>query len=1218
MRGGLLLWPGRRLLIAVLSGCLALMALGSARTALAVPGDLDTAFDGDGKVATNVQSSDLARANAVAIQPDGKVVAAGGTNGILGDSAGDFALVRYNADGSIDTSFGTDGKVFESWGAEAEANAVAIQPDGKIVVAGTADYSATGDRPRGVIARYNTNGSLDTTFSPAFTAGTEIIFDLGDANGVAIQSDGQIVVAGDAGISTRQFTLVRYAANGTEDAGFGVGGRVTTGFGNDDMANGVAIQPDGKIVAAGTSLISGHDDLALARYNAADGSLDTSFDGDGKQTTDLGANDGANAVALQGDGRIVAAGWSNTPSDSNFAIARYNANGSLDTGFDSDGVLTTDLGGSDHASSVAVQPDGKLVAAGDSFSFQSPDAFAIARYNANGSLDTGFDADGKVRTDFGSGGIARGMRLQPDGKIVAAGVSAGAFALARYNSNGSLDTGFDGDGTLTTKLTSEWADFTGGAVRQPDGKLVVAGSTALEGRGYGPSPLDFAVARYNADGSLDAGFGDGGLVTTDFRTGGESSRDSGEAVALAPDGKIVVAGSSFSVFTRDTSVAIARYNPDGTLDTSFSSDGRLTAGLSDTATAAVVQADGKIVVADSGASSDRLLRYTADGSFDTAFAQSGFEASALALQPDGRIVEAGQDFNGGTAEFDFAVARHNADGSLDSSFDGDGKQTTDIGGNDAARAVAVQSDGKVVVAGNDGDSQTSSDDFALARYNANGTPDTSFDGDGQLTTDFGADDGANAVGIQSDGSIVAAGSKGRYHTVGAFYPATADLAVARYTSGGALDPGFGSGGKVTTDFGGSKFDEATAVAISPGLISVAGWTQGTGNGDFAVARYLSGSTPPPRTLNVALPGAGSGTVTGPGINCPGDCSETYASGTAVTLVATTGTGAHFGGWGGACSGTGPCQLTMSADKSVTANFVAQRTLTVTTAGTGTGTITGPGINCPGDCTETYDDGTAVSLSASGTGGSTFAGWSGACTGTGACDLTMDADQGVTGSFTGPPRTLTVTTSGAGTGTVTGTGINCPGDCTETYPAGTSVTLTASATGGSTFAGWGGACSGTGICQLTMNGNKAVSAGFGGPLRTLSVNFSGGGTGAITGPGINCSSGGSFDCSETYADGTAVTLTAVATGGDRFDGWGGACGGTGTCQLTMNADKSVSAIFTFVPSTFVPPAFVPPVPSGGTGGSTPAPAKKCKTRKKSKKRKKKAAAAKKCKKKKKKK
>ena len=571
------------------------------------------------------------------------------------------------------------------------------------------------------------------------------------------------------------------------------------------------------------------------------------------------------------------------------------------------------------------------------------------------------------------------------------------------------------------------------------------------------------------------------------------------------------------------------------------------------------------------------------------------------------------------------MARHNADGSLDSSFDGDGKQTTDIGGNDAARAVAVQSDGKVVVAGNDGDSQTSSDDFALARYNANGTPDTSFDGDGQLTTDFGADDGANAVGIQSDGSIVAAGSKGRYHTVGAFYPATADLAVARYTSGGALDPGFGSGGKVTTDFGGSKFDEATAVAISPGLISVAGWTQGTGNGDFAVARYLSGSTPPPRTLTASVAGTGSGTVTGTGINCPGDCSETYADGTPVSLSASADAGSTFTGWSGACSGTGSCDLTMSADRSVTATFTANpppnRTLTVSTSGTGSGSITGTGISCPGDCSETYADGTPVSLSASADAGSTFAGWSGACSGTGACNLTMSADRSVTATFTANPppnRTLTVSTSGTGSGSVTGTGIACPGDCSETYADGTPVSLSASADAGSTFAGWGGACSGTGSCNLTMNGNKAVSAGFGGPLRTLSVNFSGGGTGAITGPGINCSSGGSFDCSETYADGTAVTLTAVATGGDRFDGWGGACGGTGTCQLTMNADKSVSAIFTFVPSTFVPPAFVPPVPSGGTGGSTPAPAKKCKTRKKSKKRKKKAAAAKKCKKKKKKK
>ena len=147
-------------------------------------------------------------------------------------------------------------------------------------------------------------------------------------------------------------------------------------------------------------------------------------------------------------------------------------------------------------------------------------------------------------------------------------------------------------------------------------------------------------------------------------------------------------------------------------------------------------------------------------------------------------------------------------------------------------------------------------------------------------------------------------------------------------------------------------------------------------------------------------------------------------------------------------------------------------------GTGTGTITGPGINCPGDCTESYADGTAVSLSASPTGGSSFAGWSGDCTGTGACNLTMNANKGVSGSFTAAPppqRTLTVTPpTGTGTGTITGPGINCPGDCTETYADGTAVSLTRIRPAGSSFTGWSGDCTGTGACDLTMNANKAVS------------------------------------------------------------------------------------------------------------------------------------------------
>ena len=174
---------------------------------------------------------------------------------------------------------------------------------------------------------------------------------------------------------------------------------------------------------------------------------------------------------------------------------------------------------------------------------------------------------------------------------------------------------------------------------------------------------------------------------------------------------------------------------------------------------------------------------------------------------------------------------------------------------------------------------------------------------------------------------------------------------------------------------------------------------------------------------------------------------------------------------------------------------SQRTLTVTKTGTGTGSITGQGINCPGDCSETYADGTAVSLSASPTGGSSFAGWSGDCTGTGACNLTMNSNKGVSGSFTAAPpaqRTLTVTKTGTGTGSITGPGINCPGDCTETYADGTAVSLSASAAAGSTFAGWSGDCAGAGACNLTMNANKAVSGAFnpsGGPGGTTLLDSS---------------------------------------------------------------------------------------------------------------------------------
>ena len=404
-------------------------------------------------------------------------------------------------------------------------------------------------------------GDLDISFDGDGKVTTAVGSGNDYAYSVAIQSDGKIVVAGESGNSpgNRDFALTRYNANGSLDISFDGDGKVTTDFGSrfDDVAYSVAIQSDGKIVVAGYSLNSGGNwDFALTRYNA-NGSLDISFDGDGKVTTDFGSIDTAYSVAIQSDGKIVVAGYSgNTPANSDFALTRYNSNGSLDTTFDGDGKVTTAIGiSSDYAFSVAIQSDGKIVVAGYSLNSGGNWDFALTRYNANGSLDISFDGDGKVTTDFG-GALDRAVSvaIQSDGKIVAAGYSDNGsnrdFALTRYNSNGSLDTTFDGDGKVTTDFGS--IDTALSVAIQSDGKIVVAGYS-----GNTPFNWDFALTRYNSNGSLDTTFDGDGKVTTAIGI----SSDYAFSVAIQSDGKIVAAGYSDNG-SSNRDFALTRYNVD--------------------------------------------------------------------------------------------------------------------------------------------------------------------------------------------------------------------------------------------------------------------------------------------------------------------------------------------------------------------------------------------------------------------------------------------------------------------------------------------------------------------------------------------------------------------------------------------------------------------------------------------------------------------------------
>jgi len=381
------------------------------------------------------------------------------------------------------------------------------------------------------------------TITPIASSG-----DVDEANAIAIQSNGKIVLAGrsdnGSGTGDTDFALVRYNVNGSLDTTFGGDGKVTTftqdtngdGFGDTNaIAHAVVVQSDGKIVAAGSS----GTDFALIRYNA-NGTLDTTFSGDGIVVTSVsGGDDTIRAMALQpSDGKIVVAG----ESSGDFVVARYNTNGTLDTSFGNSGITVTARSGNNNIHALAIQPDGKVVVAG-----VSGGHFALARYSAVGVLDSTFDLDGIVD---GGPGQANALALQADGKIVVGGFVSGGgkqdFVLLRFDATGAPDFSFGAVGKVVTSVGSDDAEING-LVIHPSGAITAVGSA---GNG---TDRDFALVGYTATGALDVTFGETGQVVTPI----SNFDDEAKAVSRQSDGKVVVAGSA------DADFVVVRYDAPG-------------------------------------------------------------------------------------------------------------------------------------------------------------------------------------------------------------------------------------------------------------------------------------------------------------------------------------------------------------------------------------------------------------------------------------------------------------------------------------------------------------------------------------------------------------------------------------------------------------------------------------------------------------------------------
>ncbi len=769
-------------------------------------GQLDTTF-GQRGIITNIinpiRQNSFPRA--LAIRNDKKIVVGGSTNN-------EIFTMQYDQNGELDNSFGLNGIATANSGESLEARSLAMQNDGKLIAAG---YSNKGGRDNFALVRYTIDGNKDFTFGNNGI----VITPLGISsysNKVLIQPDGKIVLVGSSKSNNQSdynFTLARYNSDGTLDNTFGHNGAVFTTIGTSmSYPYSAQIQIDRKIVVAGLSF-NGKKVITLVRYKV-DGSLDNTFGSGGVVTTPIGVSDSeARSVAIQEDGKIVVAGdYSNGFNNNDFVIARYDSNGVLDFSFGTNGITLTPIGEhNDEPNSVIIQNDGKIIAAGHKYNLSEGD-FALVRYNSNGLLDDSFGNNGiKITSIENSSEKAYAVAKLSNGKIVATGSidsdTDGSNSITiRYNADGSLDNTFGDNGIVITEVKYSM-EYTTSVVLQNknDNEKIITLSNIWNG-----SDNDFALSRFNPDGTLDNTFGTNGNVITSI---GDSSYEDVGSMVIQNDEKIVVTGSTY--FENKRHLFIARYTSDGSLDNTFGMGG-ITPPLSnsiDFATSVVIQGDGKIIASGysyfGNTAGFVAVRYNVDGSFDNTFGSEGKAfipigssydfAFSSAIQDDDKIILAGSYRNGD--KDNFSLVRLMADGKLDSTFGTDGIVTAPIGSsNNRCYSIKLQNDGKIIAVGSYGNIKIG--EVALVRYNSDGSFDSTFGNNGIVLTP--TPDSASvgySLKLQDDGKIVVGGTdKDR------------SFLILRYNNNGSLDSTFGENG-LKEDKYGVPFNLIKSIAI---------------------------------------------------------------------------------------------------------------------------------------------------------------------------------------------------------------------------------------------------------------------------------------------------------------------------------------------------------------------------------------------------------------------
>ncbi|HEX4795100.1 MAG TPA: SdrD B-like domain-containing protein [Humisphaera sp.] len=825
-------------------------------------GDLDTSFGTAGIAVAPILGNSASNANAVVVQSDGKELVGGWA--VVGGWRR-FAVTRLNTNGSVDTTFGTAGTASVAVGVFSQATAIALQSDGRIVVAGTTDVGLGTTDTKGhtsnqdfAVARLNSNGTIDTSFNTTGSITIDFNANQDSVAGVRIQSDGKIVVAGSAdagpGDDTSLFAVARLNSNGTLDTTFGTGGKVTTDIDTGtDNGYGVRLDSSGRIVVAGTSSAAGStvQMISMVRYKT-NGALDTTFGTGGKVLTQSPTVYGAGGKALfiQSNGQLLVVGQDSTIDQfqrikDSIIVARYSSNGVLDSTFGSAGIAETNI--SQFAlttTSAALTSDGHILVAGLTGSGTSTNSFLV-RLTSAGGLDTSFGSSGVAASQPStlawlaqtSGGAIIGVGMQ----FQFSGPEYQISLVLRYTAAGAFDTTFAGVGHETLIPQVPVTAFSLDAAIQPDGKIITVGAAdRLLGTGS-----DFLMSRWNANGSLDTTFATNGNFLAD-----ESNRlDRLFSVLVQPDGKILAEGTSN--VSGSSITYIFRVNSNGTLDSTFGSGGAVTLsnGIGGLTDAMIRLADGKLLLYNGGQdlgfpgnSTITVERLLATGAVDTTFGQSGITSMhfsgyatlvGFGVDSQGRIVVSGYaDSLPGAANQDAIVARFTPDGSPDPTFGNGGFVSTAWEHDIIVNAMAIQPDDKILLSGYVRDNGAPAFYNALSRYNVDGSLDASFGNAGRVVAHFSPTSTTRGVlAVDASGKILMASG----------------LWLERFTNAGLPDPTFGSLGVAT--FGSSLAGNANRLFVVPAsnrYIMVGGLSRGTGyENDPAAGALLSGQNPVP-------------------------------------------------------------------------------------------------------------------------------------------------------------------------------------------------------------------------------------------------------------------------------------------------------------------------------------------------------------------------------------